>query len=1056
MTKVLKFIQQTNTLRQHCLLVLFFAFSFVSAFAQQTRIVGRVLEQHTNEPVAGANIILVNANTGTITDHTGSFSIVARSFPVTLKISFLGYKTTEIEIYEYTEPITVFLNEDLNLQNEIVVVGYGTQRRKELTGSVASVPKDLLSRVTPSFDNTLSGAAPGISVIQSSGQPGATSTIRIRGGNSITGGNEPLYVIDGFIVYNDNSNANSGVRSTEIERRPDSEFNLLATINPSDIESIEILKDASATAIYGTRGANGVIIITTKKGNDGPARINYQSSFGWGTIAKKVDWMNTGEWAPLYKELTGQDWWNAYSDPTQITDRSRSYDWQSEALRTGLSQNHQLSISGGDKDSRYAISGGYLNQEGILKNTDFSRYTVRVNLDQNVFKDFRIGLNAIGNHSKQNGLSTAVRNVPNTWVSILRTPPVVPVYNPDGSFNHVNPFSDDSKNEEGLTANPIYDLLNTISETNVNRVLGNFFAEYQIVNGLKAKVALGADLLNSKQNYYAPILSAAGIETNGYASSGSKTITSWQSEFTLNYEKQINNDNFISGLIGYTSQRSDLEAVQAIATNFLNDITNFNSLQSASGATIPYSEAATSILSSYIGRVNYSYLSRYNLTATIRADGSSRFAPGHKWGYFPSIGLSWNVNEENFLKSFRELNSLKFRISAGTTGNQEFGDYQYLKRLEPENYSFDGSAIVVGYVPVNVANPDLRWEKTAQYNFGIDGGLWNDRLNFTADVYYKKTTDLLLELPVETTTGYSTLLTNIGSVSNKGVEFGINADVIKNRNFNWNTSFNWSRNINKVLDLGGQDEFPIDYPSIGSLSYAAPLVVKVGEPLGTFSGYIFDGVIQIAEEAANAPVNSWLGANYVMQVGDAKYVDKNNDGSITAADRDIAGNSQPDFIFGFNNSLSYKRFDLSFSLQGSYGNKLYNALRNRAELTTTLNTLSSLANRWTAANPSTEIPRATSQSNFNFDSRFVEDASYIKIRNITLGYSIPFQLRSGVKEKIRVFFTAQNLFTITNYSGYDPEASRSGGSEQSNLLQGIDYGSYPSSKNFLVGFEITL
>ena len=1038
------------------------AFLLVSGFlspvlAQQTRIEGRILDGRTNESLVGVNISAVNDNTAAVTDLSGYFTLTVKSFPATLSISYLGYKNLDLEIYEYTEPVTLFLNEEQSLLNEVIVVGYGTQKWKELTGSISSVPKLQLGQLASSFDNLLGGAIPGVNVIQTSGQPGATSTIRIRGGNSITGGNEPLYVIDGFISYNDNSHSATGSSNATLSRpRIDAGFNLLSTINPADIESVEILKDASATAIYGTRGANGVIMITTKKGARGSGRIQYRSSYGWQTIAKKVDWMNEQEWASLYRELTNEDWWNKYDDPSQI-DRNRSYDWQSAALRTGVTQDHQLAISGGDEKGRYAVSGNYFNQTGILLNTGFKRYTFRANLDRDVFKNFRIGFNIIGTHTEQNGISGSSRNDPNAWASILRTSPVVPVYNADGAFNYINPFSEQSKNEEGLTSNPIADLLNNVNETKVNRTLGNFFAEYEIIQGLKAKLNAGADLINTRQNLYASRLSSFGIETGGYASVGAKEVNSWQSELTLNYDKRWKEGHVLGGLIGYTVQRSDEKSALAIVTKFLDDKTTFNSLQSASGASLPYSDATASIIESCIGRINYSYANRYNLTATLRADGSSRFASGHKWGYFPSIGFAWNINNEPFLRNqAATLSNLKLRLSAGTTGNQEFGDYQYVKRLAPENYSFDNALIVTAYVPVNIANPDLKWEKTSQYNIGLDGGFRNDRLNVSIDAYYKKTTDLLLDLPVETTTGYASILINTGSVSNKGLEIGLNGNIVKTKKITWTASLNWSKNINEVLDLGNRDNFPIDYPSSGALSYAAPLIVKVGYPLGTYHGYVFDGVVQNREEASEAPVTTWLGADYVMQPGDAKYVDRDGDNKITPADRDIIGNSQPDFIYGIFNSFSCGRFDFSFSLQGSYGNELYNALRNRAELTTTLNTVKDLTGRWTQAKPSTAIPRATSQSNFNFDSRFVEDASYLRVKNLTVGYTLPFRLRNGVEEKIRLFFTAQNLFTWTRYSGYDPELSRSGGNEQSNLLQGIDYGAYPTARSFSTGLEITL
>ncbi|MDR2843113.1 MAG: TonB-dependent receptor [Candidatus Symbiothrix sp.] len=1025
-------------------------FFSLPTFAQPSKIEGRVLDRKSNEPLIGVNVSLVGEKAGTVSNQDGSFTITAASFPATLSFSYLGFRTMEIDIYEYSQPLTIFLSENLTLLNEVVVIGYGTQKRKELTGSVVSVPQSVLSRVTSSFDNLLGGAIPGVNVIQNSGQPGATSTIRVRGGNSINGGNEPLYVIDGFIVYNDNSNSKTGTASSKIVGA-DAGLNLLSTINPSDIESIEILKDASATAIYGTRGANGVIIITTKKGVKGTNKIHYQSTAGWQQISKKLNLLNGSQWASLRNDILDSSGDNTSPRFTQseIEAFGEGYDWQSKALRAGFVHNHQLSISGGDEKTRYVVSGNYFSQDGIIKNTDFERYSFRVNLDREVFKNLRIGLNAIGSHSTQNGLSSLSNdNIVNTWVSILRTPPIVPIYNTDGSYNYKNPYS------INVEDNTLADIENTISRTILNRVLGNFFAEYRITSGLTAKVNAGADLINSKLNYFAPPSAAAGKATSGLAYVGTNAINSWQSEFTLNYEKRINDNHAFNVLAGYTAQRSDAESVQAVASHFLTDKTKYNSLQSGA-AEIPYSNVITSTLQSFIGRINYSYLERYNLTATLRADGSSRFGPQHQWGIFPSLGVSWVVSDEEFLKDYQKLSNLKVRLSVGTVGNQEIGNYQYESRLGTETYSFNRN-LVTGYIYENKGNSDLRWEKTTQYNLGFDAGFLNDRLNVTIDAYYKKTTDLLLDVPTQTTTGYASVLTNIGSVSNKGLEIGLNANIIKTKTFNWISGLNWSKNVNKVLDLGGIESFAPIFPTDGALSTVYPTIVKVGEPLGTFYGYQYDGVVQVGDDLSKVPNVGWITGD--TQYGNPKFADQPGvtPGNITPEDKVILGNTQPDFIVGFNNTFSYRKLDFSFLLQGNYGNKLYNALRNKMELTPrTFNAVASIADRWTPTNTNTDVPRALEVSTFNLDSRYIEDASFLKVRNITLGYTIPFRNKStGAQSFVRVFGTAQNVLTFTKYTGYDPEASRNGADEQSTLYQGVDYGAYPSSKSFSVGVEI--
>lgn len=1057
MIKVLQKYRRTGWSLQKIGVITFLLISSLTICAQQKKIVvkGRVLDDKTNEAIIGAAIKIrgleKEIQIGTVSDVNGNFSIDVKSFPVTLSISYLGYQGQEFDIYEYTVPVTLYLSQNLNSLNEVVVVGYGTQKRKELTGSISSIPDNLLKQPVLSFDQLIGGAVPGLVVNQNSGQPGASSTIRIRGGNSINGGNEPLYVIDGFIVYNDNSNSKTSEAKTNLVSNADANLNLLSTINPSDIESVEVLKDASATAVYGTRGANGVIIITTKKGKKGSNNVSYQSTFGWSEIAKKPNLLNGQQWWSLYKTIVPQSDWK---DPSKDGfDPTKTFDWVGAALRKGLTQDHQISISGGDAKSRYAVSGNYTSQDGILKNTGYERYSFRANLEKDVYKNFRFGINAIGSHSKQNTLgSLSNDNVVNTWVSLLRSSPVVPIYNADGTFNYNNPFSVNAQE------NALADLLTTTSETKVNRVLGNFFAEYKILPSLTAKVNLGTDLLGSDQNYFAPANSGGGRQTNGYATKGSKTVDSWQSEFTLNYDKTFDNIHHVGALLGYTFQRSDMEYSEAISTNFLNETTTYNSLQSGSAST-PYSGAQTDVLISYLGRINYTLLDRYNLTTTLRADGSSRFGSNNHWGYFPSLGLSWNANDEKFLKGYKDLSNLKLRISAGSTGNQEIPAYLYESTLEPQTYSYGGT-VVTGYAStITKYNPDLKWERTAQYDAGFDLGLWKDRLTLTFDAYYKKTSDLLLLLPVQVATGYENTYSNIGAVSNKGVELGLNVQVIKSKDFNWSSVLTWSSNKNEVLNLGGLDQIQPEFPVAGALSTVYPTIVKPGLPLGTFYGYQFAGVVQKGDDLTKIAAPSWI-TGYTAQPGDPKFVDQNGDGKITPEDKVILGNAQPKFTLGFNNSFTYKKFDLSFYIAVSYGNKLYNALENKLELVNrTYNSSAILANSWTTTNASTTVPRAYEASTFNMDSRYIEDASYLKLKNLSIGYTFPFRVK-GVdnKSSLRIFATAQNLLTLTKYSGFDPESSRVGNSsyEQSPLYQGVDYGAYPSSKTFLLGLNINL
>jgi TonB-linked SusC/RagA family outer membrane protein len=1062
MTKVLKIFR-----KRHQFLFRFFVLTFLfnySLFAYNQEdgilIQGKILDDKTNESLLGATVkVKEGGEQGTVADATGNFSLKVKSLPITLVVSNLGYKEQELDVYEYSKPITVFLPQDLNTLNAVVVVGYGTQKKKELTGSISSISSTVLeTQVAPSFDNLLGGSVSGLTVTQSSGQPGASSSVRIRGGNSINSSNEPLYVIDGFAVYNNNSFANSNTSTTTTQTKSAaSDLNVLATINPEDIESIEVLKDASATAIYGSRGANGVVLISTKKGKKGPAKISYQTAFGWQQISKKLDYLNGSEWATLYNKILTNGGSKAAFTQDQIDAIGDGYDYQSEALRKGNIQSHQVSISGGDEKTRYALSGNYYNQDGIILNTGFKRYSGHVSLDRDVAKNFKVGVNLIASNSTQNVLTSggsALSNgdVSNAWVSILRAVPIVPIYNADGTYNYVNPYSDATVS--GVSPNLIADLVNTVDQVKVNRTLGNFYADYKIIPSLTAKVNVGADLVNSKQNIYAPKTTTLGISTNGYAYVGSKAVNSYQAEFTLNYDKEINKRNYINALVGYTTQRSDLESVSASATNFTNDQTTYNNLSSGTVAAST-SYGSTSILNSYLGRINYSYLHRYNLTTTLRADGSSRFAENHKWGYFPSVGLSWNINDEPFFKNVKNVSNLKFRVSAGVTGNQEIGDYQYLSQLASEKYSFNGT-VVSGYATTNISNADLKWESTAQYDAGFDIGLLKDRVSLVVDAYYKKTSNLLLTLPIPSTSGYTSALENIGAVSNKGLELSVNAKIIKNKHFNWDLTASIAKNVNEVLDLGGLTSFQPTYASY-AMNYVLPTIVQVGEPLGSFYGYVYKGVVQAGQDLSTVPLNSFTSAT-TKKVGDPIFEDVNGDGKIDSNDKVLLGNTQPKFTYGFNSTFNYKNVDFSFIFQGSYGNKLYNALANRSESTSIYYNSSSVVAD--ALNGSTSVASiaARSTSSYYLDSRYIEDASYLRLKSLTIGYTVPVRLgKQKEKTKFRFSLSAQNLLTFTHYSGSDPEASQSGGSsEQSSLYQGIDFGAYPSTKTFLFGIGVTL
>ncbi len=1013
----------------------------------QSKLDGTVVDAITNQPIIGASVTIKGTTHGVVTDAEGKFYFqTGQKFPYTLIVSYIGYKKLEIIVEK--NPVIINLKEERQELDELVVVGYGTQKRKDITGSVASVPKANLSQVTSSADNLLRGAVAGVVVTQSSGRPGASSSVRIRGGNSITAGNEPLYVVDGILIYNDNNNSSAGVTYAGAS------VNVLSTINPADIESIEVLKDASATAIYGSRGANGVVIITTKKGTKGQDNISYQGYFGFQNISKKLKLMNASEWASLRNDVQASIGQPPSFSPAQIEalKTSGNYDWQSAAFVTAAPvQNHNLSFSGGDEKSRYAISAGYFDQDGIVLGSDFKRISLRANYERNYSQKFKFGVNANYTNSIANGVGTnggaaAGRN-PNPLVSVVLTAPAVPIKNADGSYNVTNnPYA---TSVNGYVPNPINDLENTTNETKLNRILTSLFGEYKFNKELTAKVAVSGDVLNTKQNYYAPSNTTTGAGTKGLASIGERLVSSVLNENTLTYNTNFGENHKFSALGGYTLQYTKGEVVNAGAQTFVNDANTYNALQDGV-AVKPYSEAYESVLKSWLARVNYSYKGKYNFTLSGRADGSSRFGSESLWGYFPSAGFSWNITDEEFANNIKGVTEAKLRITAGTTGNQEIGNYLPLASMGSVNYSFGGT-LYTGLAPTRLANPDLKWEKTNQYNVGLDLSLLDRRINFVFDVYYKKTKDLLINVPVPLSSGYATVLQNIGGVENKGFEVGVTTENIKTENFAWNSNIVFSLNRNKVTEIGnGVDQFFPVVPN-GSLLQQQPVTVKVGLPLGTFWGYRTNGIFQTQEEVNTQPkINSLANT----KVGDRKYVDTNGDGVITALDKGNLGTSQPKFVGSFSNTVSYNDFDLNFSFQGAYGGKIFNALNQQLEISTLgTNAAATLNDRWTPTNPSNEIPRASSSPLGIVSERYVEDASFLRLKLITLGYTLPKSVSKKLGTKsVKIYVSAENLITWTKYTGYDPEVSSY---EQNNLYPGIDFGSYPNSKTFISGLNVT-
>lgn len=1008
-------------------LIVILAFSAgMTSYAQQ-KLTGRVTDE-SGEILPGVNIVSQKANIFSVTDHLGEFQVQVDQFPVALTFSFVGMTTAEVKLEQHPgQPIDVVLKNSNHL-NELVVVGYGQQRRSDITGSVASVPLELRNQPVASAEKLLQGTIPGVVVTQTSGQPGGGVSVQIRGNNSINAGSDPLYVIDGFPINND-----YGVNDAGVTNGP--KINPLSTINTDDIESIEVLKDASATAIYGSRGANGVVIITTKTGSKNKSSISYDTYYGRQEVVRTIPLLNAAEWWQLRKDAAANSG-RPISYPGTIgyslDTIGEGTDWQNAAFRRATILNHNLTFQGGTDKTRIALSGNYFKQDGILQNSGFRRISARLNLEHELKPRLTLRSSL---HASNSRAKVAPDNIVQ---NLLLTPPSLPIYQDDGSFVVVSPF-------ESSLANPINSLYNQVNNTQTNRFLGSVSLDYTLLEGLKFRVLVGADIVDNKQNRYLPKSTYEGLANEGVASVGTLFTSNWLNENTLTYAREFGKSRFnIVG--GFTAQQSKTEGVIASSAGFASDAFKYNNLGLGIINQTPSSLEDSWSLASWLGRFNYSYDDRYLFTATLRADGSSKFGSGNKWGYFPSAAVGWNLsNEPFFYERFKTINQFKLRFSVGSTGNQSIPSYTSLSRLGYFRYNFSNTT-VSGYAPVTIPNTALSWEKTLQLDFGADIGLLNNRISVTADYYYKLTTDLLLDRIVPGTSGLAPLTggqiasiyQNIGAVSNEGVELYVNTRNLVNR-LKWNTIVIFGRNTNKILSLG--DDVDQIIPQISQ-----PSILKVGYPVGSFIVYQTDGIIQVGDNALTPQQNK--------NPGGQKYKDINGDGKITQADDRIVVTNQPGVNFGLTNTFSYQGFDLTVFLQGTYGAKLYNMNRAQLELGTGYTNGSKiLLDRWTPENTNTDVKAAFLDPAITISDRFIEDASYVRLKNLTVGYHVPRLVLSKLGlTNLRFYMQFQNVFTWTRYTGFDPEVSRN---EQSLIFRGIDNSVYPNAKSWQTGLNLT-
>lgn len=993
-------------------------------------ITGKVTSQEDGVPLPGVSIIVKGTTRGTITDLDGNYTVQVDNENDVLVFSFLGFLSQEVQV-NGRSVVNVSLVEDVQGLGEVVVVGYGTVRKTDITGSLSSLSsEDFNPGMQASVDQMIQGRAAGVQITQASSEPGGGVSIRIRGSASLTAGNEPLYVIDGLPI--DNTPATPGYATTgnQAPRNP------LNSLNPGDIASIEILKDASATAIYGSRGANGVILITTKKGKKGAISVDYSGYFGVQEVARRLDMLKAPDYMSFLNDLRVAQGQAPEFSQQEISAIGQGTDWQNEIFRSAPVQNHQISFSGGSDNTQYYASLNYFDQDGVVINSGAKRYTTKLNLNHSLNKfNFGLNLNAAFVEDTFVPHGTSINESAGVINTAIYQDPTLALFDASGGY---------AESETVNLENPVGLARGVIDGAGTNRTFGNVFAEYAILGNLKAKINLGSDRQTSRRDTYVSRFTRIGSQTGGNAVVQTSENYNDLVELTLNYEKEFNDNHRINAVGGYSYQVFTERGLRAGSNNFINDALLTNNL--AAGDRENYtlgSSRSKNQLESYLGRVNYALYDKYLVTASFRVDGSSRFGENNKYGYFPSFALGWRMGEEDFIKNLNLFSDLKLRTSYGITGNQEIGNYRSLVLLGLAGQAVFNDALIVGIAPTQFANPNLKWETTSQFNIGFDFEFLEGRISGSTDYFQKKTSDLLLNLPIPNTTGFGTSLQNVGSTSNSGFELMVNSENITGI-FNWSTSFNISTIRNQVTDLGG-----LPFIIQGGAGFASGIsILRVGDPINSYYGYVVDGVFQSTEDIAGS-------AQPRARPGELKYRDTNGDNQIAPDDRVILGSPYPDYSFGLNNSFRYKGFDLSIFFQGVYGVEMFNFNTVEAEnpISFRRNRLESMLNRWTPENPTNEhpsyIPPAVTYGNA-VNSRAVEDASYLRLKNIRVGYSFP-KLKSRYLGSMSVFITGQNLLTITNYTGYDPEVSAFG---TSNIR--ADYNAYPLSKIYTMGINLGL
>lgn len=978
---------------------------------QSIRISGKVTDE-AGQPLAGVSINEKAAGNGTMTDAQGNFELDVASERSLLEISFIGFASREVAVGSLTT-LHIVLQKNASSLDSVVVIGYGTQKRSDLTGSISSIKSDdIASLPVPDAGQAMQGKAAGVQIV-SPGAPGSNVTIRVRGVGTVNN-SDPLLVIDGV--------------PTDVP---------LNTINPDDIATIDILKDASASAIYGSRGANGVVIITTKKGIAGQNHLTFNAFVGTQKATNMVKMLDASQFATLNNEMlknNNQSTYPGYANPETL---GKGTDWLNKLFRSAPIQNYSLAYSGGNDKYNYYVSGSYLDQEGIVINTGYKRYVLQFNSNAKVFNWLKFGNTLTLSHDEKPSGSYDIRNT-------MAANPTLPVFNDDGTY--AGPVG--QPQWVGDVTNPIATAKLVQNNIKGYNILGSLFAEATIVKGLTFKTSGGiqAQFWDSRtwspKYDYVPIPQPSSYLSEQY----NKSITlNWDNYFT--YDVRFNEIHHLTAMLGTNAQNNQTNWISGNIQGFASDVT-----QQLNNGTINPNVNGTGYewaLASYFGRINYDFDNKYLFTATLRRDGSSRFGENHKWGTFPSASVAWRLSQEKFLQNVKFIDDLKIRAGFGVTGNQNIGNYSFASSLTSAVYVFNGN-VVPAEVAMVMSNPNVQWESVEQSNIGIDATLFQRRLVLTVDGYIKNTSNMLVPMPVPISTGYSDVVVpyiNTGKVQNKGVEITIASKNITGE-FKWNTNLNISFNKNKVVSL--YENTPM-YIGSGIGLNGTLATNTVGYPINAFYGYVMQGIFQNQKEVDQASVQV-PGADPYNRTspGDVRFKDLNNDGVINDGDRTILGNPNPQFIYAMSNDFSYKGFDFSIFLQGVQGNDIFNANNVFQEsMAVAQNQTEKVLGRWEGEGTSNTMPRAIfndPNNNSRISSRFLEDGSYMRIKNVTLGYTLPGRLLKNTFQRARIYLSAQNLFTFTKYSGFDPEVPSNG----------VDYNVYPVTRVLSVGLNITL